>query len=576
MKKLLPLLALLSIGVGMGQTLTYLVPRGAGTLEPLAAGSDSSMSIVQTVYERLFGAEGTSVELVPQLATGYEVSVDGRTYTFHLREGVRFHSGNPFTCADVEYSLRRTLTYAPDTMLQAVFGPDAIDPYYFDEDTPEETYAAYWDGVENAVHCRDDLTAVVRVLEPDPLLIARLSTPFYSIVDSAYAIANGMWDGTEATWRDWLPEDLTEYHLHDHESGTGAYQVESWTPGERLVLQRFEGYWGSTPKLEAVEFKVEPDEAARVAALRAGEADHIAYFGESVPKAELAAFPGVLMLDPSSDPALPWNITVIYAALFNQHIKADSNAGIGSGKLDGAGIPPDFFSDRDVRKCFAYSLDLDAYNQALWGGDGVVPTMAMLPQFPGYDPDIPGYAFDPAKAEQHCRAAWSGALWDEGFTFTITYAGGDPNFEELGTQLKEHLAALNPKFVVELQPVQWGQYVQALNERSLPLAIMGTPPTLPDGAGFMTTWYASSGSWAGMLGYRNDEVDQLIEAARNEFDPARRAANYRQIGRLAADDVALIPLPLMPEVVVVSDKVRGAARNPLYVDLRWQELSKAE
>lgn len=574
MKKLVAVAVILGFGLALAETYVFQRAMDIGTLDPIEAGSNLSISVIENVYERLYGYEGASVELRPQLATAYEVSDDGLTHTFRLREGVRFHSGNPFTCADVEYSLKFSMIYFPDSMAEAVFGPDVAGAYEFDDDTPEEAYEDYWAKLDRSVECLDPLTVVVRVRDADPLLLARLSTYGYSIVDSAWAKENGMWDGTEVTWRDWIDEDHTEHHMHTHASGTGAYKIVSWEPGVRVTAERHADYWGATPQMETIIYEVVPAESDRVAALLAGEADQIDLNFEETTKEEFLANPGVRVYDPGTDPSLPWSLTSIWTILFNYDIDTENSIFTGSGRLDGLGIPSDFFTDRDVRKCFAYSFDPDTYNEALWHGDAVTLSMAVVPEYAAYDPDIPQYHLDREKAAEYCRAAWDGELWERGFYVTVPYPDGHPIFEEAAGQLRKNLNALNRKFAVDVQAISWDWFFEEADAFHLPLDVMGTPFTLPDAAGFMSTWYHSANSWPGYYGYENEEIDRLVEEVRTEFDQDKRAANYREVGRLGYEDAMFIMLPNGPYTITTRNSVTGAYRNPMLMEVRWQDLGR--
>lgn len=76
-----------------------------------------------------------------------------------------------------------------------------------------------------------------------------------------------MWDGTEATWRDWIGADLREHYLQNHISGTGAYQLVNWQTGNRAIAEAFPDYWGGAPKIQNVQIQVVDDQAARILAL---------------------------------------------------------------------------------------------------------------------------------------------------------------------------------------------------------------------------------------------------------------------------------------------------------------------
>lgn len=573
-KQLITLILALTLGWSAAQTYVYQRANDIGTLNPFIANASPSAEVAQNLYETLYGYAGTSLQLEPQLATSYEASADGLTYTFHLREGVTFHSGNPFTCADVRYSYLRALIYDPGLLTEAVLGPGGVGAWAFGEGTPDEEYAAFWRSIDRSIECLDEMTALVRVVKADPVLLPKLNTHLTSIVDSRWAMEQGMWDGTEATWRDWIEAYDTDVLLQTAASGTGAYRLVEWEPGVHVVAERYDGYWGAQPYYERITYAVVQDEGERIAALMAGAADQIDFSGEAMSEDELADQPGVTVLDPSTDPTLPWGLTDIWGALFNYAMEPEGNPYIGSGQLDGAGIPPDFFTDVNVRKCFAYTFDPDAYDEALLGGKGLTLTMALAPQFGGYDATIPTYTADEAAAEEHCRAAWGGQVWERGVRFSLPYPLGHAPFDVFATQFKGSFEALNQKFHVDLVDISWDEYFDPAAGQRAPMKLMGSPFLLPDASGILPGWYESHSSWPGIFGYSNAEIDDLLTATRSEFDEAKRNESYRRIGLLGYEDAAFILLPGSAEVVVVSGQVSGVDKNPARVGLLWRDLTQ--
>src|SRR5690606_13600662 len=152
-----------------------------------------------------------------------------------------------------------------------------------------------------------------------------------------------MWDGTEATWEDWVGRNLTNEHLHGATSGTGAYLITEIAANfEKVTLEAFEGYWAGVPDIDTVMVEQVSEEAARVAAIKSGDADLVDSIGPAG-LAELRTSPGVAVLSDET-----WSSTSISAAMFNFEVAATSPY-IGSGVFDGAGIPSDFFADVEIR-----------------------------------------------------------------------------------------------------------------------------------------------------------------------------------------------------------------------------------
>lgn len=398
---------------------TYVFQRQFDTssLDPLAIDSPWTQSPIENLYEGLYGYAGATTEVAPLLATAHQLSEDGRVHTFSLRQGVTFHSGNPFTCQDVAYSFRRAMIMAPGIVAQSVLGDAAAALHVSTAVRTDTEYADAWQRLTDGVRCADAHTLIVTSMAPDPILFAALMSPEFFVVDSELAAANADWDGTAATWRSFIGADPHAGYLHDDASGTGAFRLVSWQPGTSLVAERNPDYWGDSPHLQTVVYLVVEDETARVTALLAGEADQIDI--RMTPVTALQDEPGVTVLDPAQDPSLPGGVRVVGAIFLNQNMGADDNELLGSGRLDGAGVPPDFFADADVRKCFAYAWDTGE-DDPQYADDGTFyPHMLLHPMYSAYDDSVPHYKYDLGKAEEHCRAAWGGRLWENGM-----YPGG--------------------------------------------------------------------------------------------------------------------------------------------------------
>ena len=243
------------------------------TLDPEGAYDSASGTILENIYETLYRYKFESItEYEPALATDYEVSEDGLTYTYTLREGVKFHSGNDFSCKDVEYSIERILVINDSESgvwfhAEALLGNDGSNA----NDDPNIT----WEMIDSAVECLDEYTVQFKLPKVDPAFFVKLLYTNASIVDSKWAIENGEWDGTEDTWRDWVGVDpKVESYLHNHASGTGAYKLVSWE-GNDVIAERFDDYWGGAASVKNIQILDVEELSSRLLALQNGDADRI-------------------------------------------------------------------------------------------------------------------------------------------------------------------------------------------------------------------------------------------------------------------------------------------------------------
>jgi len=216
---------------------------------------------------------------------------------------------------------------------------------------------------------------------------------------------------------------------------------------------------------------------------------------------------------------------------------------IGSGQLDGEGIPPDFFSDLDVRIGCCYAFDYTTYIHDALQDQGVQRGSPVVEGLYGYDPNTPMYEYDLAKAEQHLKAAWDGQLWEKGCKFTLLYNAGNLPRKTACELLAEGLAKVNPKFQVSIQPLAWPTILgKIFGTRDMPLFQIGWLPDYPHADNFIVPFMASYGTFSHFQGYGSAELDALIAGAFQETDPVKQAADYAYLQERYYDDAPGIVL----------------------------------
>jgi peptide/nickel transport system substrate-binding protein len=498
------------------------------SLDPAWLYDTASGEQVQCIYETLIFYDGEKTDtFVPVLATEWEWSDADPSWRFKIREGIKFHEGGDLTPSDVEYSFERAMVqdrYAgPIWMffepLLGVYGSDEV------------TFA----DIDNAVEVDGDW---VQFNLSDPawglVFLQILCDPWASIVDKEWCIAQGDWDGTEQTWLSYnRPQDRADTVLFDRTNGTGPWKLEEWDQGVQIKLVRNDNYWRAPAAFDRIITQVVPEWTTRKAALLAGEADFV-----YVPLAYIGELEGIADLTVYQD--LP-ELTVD-AFCFNMDI-ATSSSFIGSGALDGNGIPPDFFSDIDVRKGFNYAFDWETYIEDGLSGQGEQRGSPVVEGLPFYNPDASMYSHDLDKAEEHLRLAWEGELWDKGCKFTLFYNTGNLPRETACEILADNLYAINPKFDVSIQPIAWGTYLDKIfNTRETPMFHLTWLPDYPHPDILVDIFMASYGVLAECQGYGYPELDELIERAWREPDPGLQKNLYYEIQERYYEDTPGIML----------------------------------
>ena len=545
------------------------------SLDPARAYDSASGRILDNVYERLYTYDEPNIdEFVPALATSYSVSDDGLTYTFQLREGVQFHSGNTMSCKDVEWSWERNfVTASPEGAGNYLLGAQLIGTQMTGEDPEAYQAEVSFDEIDRAIECPegpDGMVVEINLLNPDPALIAVQAYSAFSIIDSEWAIENGEWDGTEETWTEWIGRDLTQGFLHENVSGTGAYQLVDWQQGQ-VVAEKFDGYWGEPASIQNVLIETVPEQSARILAVQQGDADLI-YVNERAALVQLRGSPNVTIHE---DPS--WSPTSVTAAFFNYDINTENNEDVGSGQLDGNGIPSDFFADVNVRRAFAHLFDQQGFVEQVYNGEGQVLTMGMPPSFLGYNEDVPVRTLDLEAAEQHFRQAFDGQLWENGFEFTALYNEGNTIRQTTLQIMADNLSFINPNFVMNVRSLPWADFLTRTAEQKAPMFVLGWGADYADPRNFINTFYDNDGFYAARTSINSEEMQPLIDEANTIVDPAERAFLYRQIGILHYEEAPLIPVPMQNPFIVTSSVLEGVYYNPMRSAgsvFLWKDVSK--
>ena len=535
----------------------------ANSLDPAWAYDSVSNAVVGNVYEGLFMFDGASTErLVPLLAAKVPskenglVSPDGRTYRVPIRPGVKFHDGSPMTVEDVRYSILRFL------LQDRASGPSGLLL------EPLLGYASTRDakGVLNEGAFRDAARAVAADGDALVLTLPRPYAPLLAIlaswapvVSKRWAVLHGDWDGTPESWARFNNPSKETSPFFSGAMGTGAFKLERWDRKLReILLVRHDGYWRGPARLKRVVVKAVPEFGTRKLMLQAGDADSIAADRSQV--SQLRGLPGVDVIDDlpvlSMDPIL----------FFSFAVNAAGNPFIGSGKLDGDGIPPDFFADADVRKGVAYSVDYAGLIRDVYRGKGSQATGCIPKGLPGYNPAQPTFALDLAKAAEHFKRARGGRVWEKGFKLTLTYGAGKTSHQILCQMLKKNLESLNPRFRVDVRPMDWPAFLDAENAGKLPLPIMAWNVDYPDPHDFAYPLMHSKGVYPSVQKYSNPEADRVVDEALRETRPSRRKALYARLLEIEHEDVPHLVIADQVKFRTQRDWVGGWSYNPILPD----------
>jgi peptide/nickel transport system substrate-binding protein len=377
-----------------------------------------------------------------------------------------------------------------------------------------------------------------------------------------WAISKGCWDGNiKNAARHNNPAPGHE-PLQKITNGTGAYRMKRWEPSKQFTFERFDGYWGPRPAMQTAIVKYVKEWSTRKLMLQNGDADRVTVDIPYVPEVE--AMPGLKYYK------VP-QLSVSFA-LFCQKADPTGNPNIGSGRLDGNGIPPDFFSDIHVRKAFSHALDRKTYKEDVFNNMVIMPTSPNIKGLP-YHEDVPVYDYDLEQARANLKKAWKGELWKKGFKMIIAYNTGNAMREAAALMLAENIMSLNPKFHIEIRNVEWKDYLVKYRSFRYPIFITGWAADYADPHNFLYTFMHSRGSYGRYMVYGNPEVDALCEAGIATVNPARRKQIYAELQQLWYEEAIGILLYQQINVRAYRDYVHGYVPNPILTD-GWEDLKR--
>ncbi len=471
------------------EELTIGLGSEATAIDPHFHNLGPNNALARHIFDRLI-LQNELQQLEPGLAVSWE-PVDDLTWEFKLREGVKFHDGSDFTADDVVCTWDR----APNV-------PNS-----------PSSFATYTKG-KTAVKI-DDYTVHFKTEAPYPLMANDVST--VTIVSDEV--------GCEAT--------TAEYNDGTAAVGTGPFKFVSYKPGDAIVVERNEDYWGEKPIWTSVTFKPIKSAPARVAALLAGDVDVIA----AVPTTDVAT------LEKNEDVSLSQGASnrVIYLHL--DHDRSDSPFV----KANGGGAIENPLQKLEVRKAISMAINRDAIVDRVMEGIAIKAGQLLPDGFFGVSDKLEPVEYDPEGA----RALLAGAGYPDGFELTI-HGPNDRyiNDAKIAEAIGQMLSRVGIKTQVETMPrsVYFGR------------ASKGGPNDTPEFSFILVGWGAGSGEASSPLKsligthnpdkgwgssnrgrYSNAEFDALLDTALSTVDDAERQALLAQATEMAIEDVAIIP-----------------------------------
>ncbi len=458
------------------------------TLNPITS-SDYYASMVQGyIFNTLMERSEDTYEWIPSLAEKYEISKDGKTFTFTLREGVKWHDGQPLTAEDVKYSF--------DVYFEGRF------------DAPQ--VKVYLEGIEGAevVNARTVRFRTKQVYFKNFDTVATLT------IIPKHFYASG---------------DPKDPKFNKTLIGTGPYKLESWDKGQRILLKKNPEYYGAGLPYFSERFQIPriflrlvKEEAVALELLKKGNLDQIGLTAEQYMQKTQGS---------------EWGTRVV--AVKGQN-SAASNFSYG---FIGWNFKHPFFQDRDVRLAMSHLVNREfMIDKFLFG----MSEMAVGPfgnKSSATSKTVKPVVFDPKKALALLeKAGWkigSAGLTknidgkDTPFEFTLLNANKDA--EKYWTRIKEDMRSVG--ITMNIKTIEWNSFLKLLEERKFDAVTLGWSVNSlePDPK---QIWHSASipSPGSNFIGYSNPKVDQLIDRMRATMDQGKRTRMLNEIHELIAAD----------------------------------------
>src|SRR5262245_11078183 len=486
-----------------GGTLVFAGAADPVVLDGALVSDGESIRAITQIFETLIGLKPGTTDLVPALATKWEVSPDAKTYTFTLRDGVKFTDGTDFNaeavCANFDrwYNFKGPLQSSSASYYwQSFFGG------YKNNESPDLSASLY-----KSCEAKDATTAVITLTKPSASMLGALTQQAFSIA-SPKALKE--FDADAGTVSEDTGFKPTGTFGTQHPVGTGQCKLESWTRGDKLVLVCNDDYWGDKAKLDKVIIRPIADNAARLQALQNDEIQ------------------GYDLVEPQDVPTIEGDdsLKIIERPAFNVAYVTINQAQPPMDKLE-------------VRQAVAHGLDREAVVNNFYGGRGVVAKQMMPPEVMGYADDVTEYDYDPAKSKQLLQKA--GLTLPVPIDFWYPTDVSRPYMPDPKRNFEAFAASLNKSgFKVTPHSAPWSpDYLGRVDEgKAGHLNLIGWTGDFADPDNFIGVFFQS---YSPQFGFRNPELFNLLDKGEAEPDAAKREEIYKQANRLIMDFLPAVP-----------------------------------
>lgn len=480
-------------------------PADAISLDPARVTDNESVEVCEQIYEGLLRYRSGSNEIEPGLAESYEVSDDGRVWTFHLRRAVSFHDGTPLTADAVVFSFQRQLD--PDH----TFHRDDATGLPF-------AWASTYRNIQS-VEATGPHTVRITIARKYAPFLANLAMFPVAIVSPAAIATHG-----------------EEYYRHP--VGTGPFRFSEWEGG-RIVLERNDGYWGEHAAMERLVFRSIPDGRQRLVGLESGAID-VAYSILPEEQQFVALHPALALYRAEAN-------NVAYLAM-------------------NTAKPP--WDDRRVRQAFNHAVAKEPIVKLAYQGMATAAHGPLPPSQWGYHAGGTRYPHDPDRARELLAQAAADGRFDPSRVYSLyvptTPRPYLPAPEMVARIVRSNLADIG----VEVEIVEHGirDHLAAVRRGEHDLCLLGWVGDNGDPDNFLYVLLdrdnTELGAARNLAFFRDDEVHELLIAAQRAHGREQREAIYMRAQERISAEAPWVPIAHSQVVVAARAEIGGMAIGP--------------
>ncbi|MCD5324292.1 ABC transporter substrate-binding protein [Pontibacillus sp. HN14] len=481
---------------------TLVFARGADSqqLDPSKVTDGESLYVTQQIYDTLVTYKEDGTEVQPGLATDWQVSDDGKKYTFQLREDVKFHDGTDFTAEDVVYNFDRWVETDDSIYFGYMFGGSEEDP----------------NGFLKSVEATGDYEVTFTLDKPNAPFIYTLAMPPFGIAS---------------------PDAVDEHgeNYFKNPVGTGPFKFNSWSKGDKITLDKNEDYFGDVAHVDQVVFRVIPDNGARYLELQSG----------------------------SIDMMKGMNPQDISGAEDNEDLQVFRRPSMNVGYMAMNTDQDGPMADPKVRKAINLGVNKEEL-LTLFEGLGKPAKNPMPPSLWGYNEDVEPYGYDPEEAKKLLAEAGYGDGLDVTLYAMSNPRPYLPQPKLTAQAIQQMLKEVNVNVEIVENEWETHQTKTQNGEHDMAFLGWTGDNGDPDNFLYvlLDKDNAKEGSAGNIAFYKNDEIHDLLTEAQVEQDQEKRSELYKKAQEIIHDDAPWLPIAHTTPPIAAKNNIDGYVPHP--------------